>query len=194
MTLASPLLKPLLGTLFITVVGLALAPARAVGQVRTTIAVDATVGAGYGSGGEFFDRDLIGARVAASLRRSDRGRRGYFGELAVDWLSLNSSHAAVGYPSSRGGFKDPYPSLLGPTAIVGLVTGSASRLEGRVGAGGGVYGSNSTRVGAVLSQVDATLFPTAHVGIVAGARWIVVPRFRGDRLQIIPWMIGLRLR
>jgi hypothetical protein len=194
MTLASPLMQTLFRILRIAAVGLALTPVRSVAQARNTIAVDLTAGPGYGSGGEFFDRNLSGARVAASVRGSAQGRIGYFGEVAMDWLSITQGHAAVGYISSRGGFKDSYPEFMGPTGVVGIVAGGTSRFEGRLGVGGAAYDGNGTRVGAILSQVDAALFPVAHVGLVAGVRWIVVPRFRGDRLQIIPWMIGLRLR
>jgi hypothetical protein len=39
-------------------------------QRSTTFAVDAAVGAGTARGGEFVDRDLTGARLAASIRRA----------------------------------------------------------------------------------------------------------------------------
>jgi hypothetical protein len=94
--------------------GLSIHSGRAVAQRRTTLAVDATLGAGFGKGGEFYDRQLRGARIAASLRRS-----------------------------------------------------------------------GSTRVG---------FFPVSHLGVIVGARWIVAPRYRGDRLSVLPWSLGFRVR
>jgi hypothetical protein len=40
--------------------GLTLAAERSEAQPRTSFAVDVTVGAGNGKGGEFFDRDILG--------------------------------------------------------------------------------------------------------------------------------------
>lgn len=59
------------------------------------MAVHATLGAGFGTGGEFYDRNLSGARVAASLRHSKPGNVGVLGEVAIDALSLTSGHLSV---------------------------------------------------------------------------------------------------
>lgn len=174
--------------------GLALGSKRAVAQRRTTLAVDATVGAGFGKGGEFYDRNLRGARIAASFRRSSPTRFGFFGEFAIDALSIASGHAAVCYFSPRGGCLAPYPELWGPTVTGGLIAQPTGRIEARLGVGGGAFVAGGSRVGAAVSQVDITLFPMTHIGLIAGARWVAVPRYRGDRLSILPWAIGLRLR
>ena len=163
------------------------------------MSIDATVGAGFGKGGEFYDRHLQGARIAASLRRSSLTRFGFFGELAIDALSLTSDHLTVCYPNPRGaGCLDSYPELWGATVTGGLTAQPTDRIEARLGVGGGAFIADptgrGTRVGAVLSQADVTLFPIPHLGVIAGARWIVVPRYRSDRLSILPWAIGLRLR
>jgi len=173
---------------------LALAPKPSAAQAPMTVAVDATFGAGVGKGGEFFDRTLPGARIAASIRRSGSTRVGFFGEVAMDWISIASGHAAVCYRSPRGGCLDSYPEFAGPTAVVGLIAQPIHLLELRLGVGGAAYTADGTRVAAALSQFDAALFPVTHVGLVAGARWIVVPRYRGDRLSVLPWMAGLRFR
>jgi len=174
--------------------GLALGPERAVAQRRTTIAVDATVGAGFGEGGEFYDRNLQGARIAASLRRSNQTRFGFFGEIAIDALSIGSGHVAVCYRNPRGGCLPAYPELWGPTATGGLIAQPTARIEARLGVGGGVFIADGTRLGAAVSQADITLFPVTHIGLIAGARWVAVPRYRGDRLSLLPWAIGIRLR
>ncbi len=178
----------------IVVCGLSFSSGRAEAQRRLTVAVDATLGAGTGKGGEFYDRTLAGARIAASLRRSGQRRLGFFGEVAVDALSINSSHLSICYPAQDGGCLASYPDFWGPTVTGGLIVQPTERLEARLGAGGGVLIGSPTRVGAAIGQADVAFFPLSHIGLVAGARWVAVPRYRGDRLSILPWAIGLRLR
>lgn len=187
-------MKALRRIVLVAACGLALSPARTAAQARTTMAVDATVGAGLGKGGEFYDRNLQAVRIAASLRRSNPTRLGFFGELAFDALSKLSGHAAVCYFSPRGGCMPHYPELWGPTLTGGVIAQPTHRIEARLGVGGGAFTGGTTRVAAVVSQADLTFFPLTHIGLVAGARWVVVPRYRGDRLSILPWAIGLRLR
>jgi hypothetical protein len=90
-------------------------------QTTRTAALDATIGAGVGHGGEFLDRQLLGARVAASLRWSRPTRFALFGEVAIDALSLSSGHYAVCYVNPRGGCLDAYPQLIGATITAGLL-------------------------------------------------------------------------
>jgi hypothetical protein len=168
---------------------------RVPAQARTSAAVDATVGIGVGKGGEYIDRAIAGGRLAASLRRWQTPHTGVFGELSMDWLAVSMGHDLVCGPSPRGGCVTPYPELSGPAATVGVVTGRTDgRFEARLGAGGGAYGADGTRVGAVVSQLDASVFPVSHVGLIAGARWIVVPRYRSDKLSMVTCAFGLRLR
>src|SRR4051794_33420988 len=96
--------------------------------------------------------------------------------------------------SPRGGCLDSYPEFSGTTAIIGVFAQPADELELRLGVGGGAYSADGPRVGAAVTQFDAALFPVRHVGVIAGARWIVVPRYHGERLSIAPWMLGLRFR
>lgn len=71
---------------------------------------------------------------------------------------------------------------------------SDERLEMRAGIGGAAYAADGPRVGAAVAQIDAAAFPVDHFGPTLGARWIVVPRYRGDRLSILPWALGVRIR
>jgi len=176
------------------VCGLALAPEQAVAQGATTVAVDATIGAGFGKGGEFYHRSLHGARVAASLRRYSPTRFGFFGEIALDALSIGSGDLAVCYFDPRGGCLPVYPELWGPTVTGGLIAQPTDRVEARIGVGGGAYLASGAHVGALVSQADLAFFPVRRIGLIAGARWIAVPRYHGDRLSILPWAIGLRFR
>ena len=92
-----------------------------------------------------------------------------------------------------------YPELLGLTVTAGFIAQRTNRIEARLGFGAGAFivdptGLRGTRVGAMLSQADVTLFPVTHIGLIAGARWIAVPRYHGDRLSVFPWALGLRFR
>jgi hypothetical protein len=188
-------MKALSYILFLLAATFTLDAARLFAQAGGAAAVDATVGGAAGKGGEFYDRDVGGARVAVSFRRWSTPHVGAFGELSMDWLGLSTAHYLVCYESSRGGCMESYPELSGPAAILGLIGGTVNRrFEARVGAGAGAYAADGTRVGAVVSQVDAAAFPVAHVGLIIGARWIVVPRYRADRLSMLPWTIGMRVR
>jgi len=188
-------MKSLRFTSTVLAITLALVPERSDAQARTSVAVDATVGGGRGKGGEYWDREIGGARLAASVRRWRSPRFALFGELSMDWLAITMGHDLVCYPSSRGGCMDPYPALSGPAAIIGVATRNSDRgLEARLGVGGGAYVADGTRVGATVSQLDATFFPLVHAGVVLGARWIVVPRYRSDKLSMLTWSFGLRLR
>ena len=100
----------------------------------------------------------------------------------------------VCYTSPRGGCLPRFPEFWGPTLTGGLIAQYMDRLEARLGVGGGAFSADRTRVGAAVSQLDLTFFPVSHIGLVAGTRWIVVPRYHGDRLSILPWAIGLRVR
>jgi hypothetical protein len=167
-------------------------------QTRTSFAIDATLGGGFGKGGEFFDRQLVGARLGVSVRRGQPSHVGVFAEGSIDAVGLSMGHAAVCYPNPRGGCLDSYPELFGPTLVAGLVVGGEDGVsELRAGLGGAAYATGDergSRVGAAVGQVDAAIFPVAHVGLVFGGRWIVIPRYRGDRLSVVPWMLGIRIR
>lgn len=164
-------------------------------QTRTSIAVDAALGGGFGKGGEFFDRQIAGARFGVGIRTLRSSHFGLFAEGSMDWLAWSMGHYAVCYRNPRGGCLDPYPEFSGPTLVAGVVAARPDgRFEARAGLGGAAYGAaEGPRVGAAIGQLDAAAFPLRHVGLVLGARWIVIPRYRGDRLSVVPWMFGVRI-
>jgi hypothetical protein len=171
-------------------------PVAAQSSARSSITVDAALGSGRGHGGEYRDRSLFGARLALSIRRWHSPQSALFAEAAWDWLGWTRGHFLVCYPSSRGGCVPSYPELSGPTIIAGVATDAWNhRIEGRAAVGGGAYrAAPGPRVGAAIVQADAAWLPLRHVGLVVGARWILLPRYRGDKLTIIPWNVGLRIR
>ena len=186
-------MKALRCIVLVVACGLALGPERTAAQGRTTIAIDATLGAGFGKDGEFYGRNQQSGRIAVSVRRSRPTQVGFFGEVALDAV-LPSADFLVCYRSSRGGCLPSFPEFLGPTLTGGLIAQPIDRFEARLGVGGGTFSAGGTRVGAAVSQLDMAFFPVSHIGLIAGTRWIVVPRYRGDKLSVLPWAIGLRFR
>jgi len=180
---------------FLLVGGLVLTPCRAYGQSRTSLAFDASVGAAQGSGGEFRDRDLMGARVTLSVSRSRATSLAFFGELSMDVLAIAQGHKLDCIPNPRGGCLDAFPELAGPAALVGVSTETPDHLlQWRIGFGGGAYANEKTRVGALVGHADGAILPTSHLGMVLGARLVVIPRFRSDRLSLLQWSLGVRIR
>jgi len=168
-------------------------PAQLHAQFSRSLALDATLGGARGSGGEFFDRGIVGARIALSMRGVKSARTVPFVEVAMDWLSVETGHNTVCYSSPRGGCLQPYPAFAGPEITAGVM-GLWSHVELRGGVGGGAYRRHGPRVGGLLGALDAAVFPFSRFGVVAGARAAMVPRYRGDVLWIVPWAAGFRVR
>ncbi|MEQ1689770.1 MAG: hypothetical protein ABMA00_00685 [Gemmatimonas sp.] len=168
--------------------------ASAGAQQRIRLTLDATVGAGFGKGGEYRSRSIGGARVAVSTRFQSATGWNPFGELSLDGLSLGLIRGVGCQLNARGACVKPYPELIGATAVLGVATTLASRVDLRFGVGAGAYTADGTHAGAAIAQTDITAYAFDTVGLVAGVRWVVVPQYRGDRLTILPWMIGLRVR
>ena len=180
---------------FLLVGGLLLTPCRVDGQSRTSFVFDATVGAAQGRGGEFTDRNLLGGRISLSVSRSVATSLAFFGELSMDAFEIYRVESLVCLISPRGGCIEPFPELSGPAALIGVSSESPNRLmQLRIGFGGGAYAKEKTRVGALVSHIDGAIFPTSHLGMVLGARWVAVPRFRSDRLSLLQWSLGFRIR
>lgn len=187
--------RPSYNTFILASVGFLLLSDHAVGaQSRPSLAAELTFGGGTGRGGEFRDRGNGGARLAMSVRGSCVKRVAPYAELAMDWLSLAMGHDAVCYPSSRGGCIKTYPQFAGPELTAGVIVRPVDQMEIRAGVGGGAYQADGPRVGGVLGQLDAAIFPVRRVGVVAGVRVVVLPRYQGERLGTNPWSIGIRVR
>jgi hypothetical protein len=155
---------------------------------------DATIGGGIGRGGEFFNNDRPAAHLAVTDRLLQRGKVAVYAEAGYDWLDLEVGGDAICVFNSRGGCRPRYPEIAGPSISIGALVAPWSRVETRVGLGGAAYSVNDTRVGAVVCHLDAAAYPATHLGLIFGAGFVVVPRYRHDRLTMIPVLFGLRLR
>lgn len=179
--------------LFVALILVAVYPAGA--QSNPSFAVDATTGAGQGNGGEFFDRGIGGVRLAVSVSGTRDARLSPYVEIAKDWLALGMDHILICYPSTRGGCIKPYPDLRGIELILGGLLRPTPRVELRAGVGGGAFeASEGPRVGGIVGQADATVRVSNHIGVLLGTRYVVLPRYIGDRLWTMPWAFGLRVR
>jgi hypothetical protein len=164
-------------------------------QSKPSFAVDATTGGGRANGGEFFDRGIGGVRLAVSVSGTRDARMSPYAEIAKDWLALGMGHITICYQSTRGGCVQPYPELRGIELILGGLLRPTPRVELRAGAGGGAFQApEGPRVGGIVVQADASVRASDHIGVLLGTRYVVLPRYIGDRLWTMPWAFGLRVR
>lgn len=177
------------------VVATAFSPDSLAAHSPASVAAEIAAGAGTGLGGEYDDRGMPALHVAASVRFPLTDTMGAFAELSADWL--DRGHTLSCRISPGGGCVPWYPGLTGVAATSGVVIRPKNQIEFRLGAGAGVYKANAeprTTVGAIVGQLDAASFPWPHLGLIAGAQAIVLPRFLGDLLAIVPVTVGIRLR
>jgi hypothetical protein len=168
-------------------------------QVAHRWSADATAGGAIVDGGEFFNNGKAAAHLSLAGRVLQRGRFAMYAEAGYDWLGrfglLGANPDLTCVLNRPGdGCAPPYPDATGPSASIGLVYVPFTRVETRIGLGGAAYSVEGTRVGAALGQLDAAVFPAAHLGLIIGTRFAVVPRYRHDRLTMVPVLLGLRVR
>jgi hypothetical protein len=87
-----------------------------------------------------------------------------------------------------------FPTVGGSNLTLGGTFALASAVQLRAGLGAGAYSLDDTRVGGVLAEAEAAVFPVPYLGIVARARAVAIPRYRQDRLSLTHWLLGVRLR
>lgn len=159
---------------------------------------DLAVGGAIVEGGDFLRNGKAAARVSFAGRVLRRERVAAYVDAGYDWVGrfklLGANPDQVCILRSGGGCAPPYPGVSGPTASIGLLYAPFRWIETRVGAGGAAYSVDGTRVGAAVGQLDAAVFPVARVGLILGARYAAIPRYRHDRLTMIPLVFGLRVR
>lgn len=117
--------------------------------------------------------------------------------LGYDWFGFSLGHGDVCHisPDNPGiGCLPTFPKVSGPDVTLGGAFALARMLEVRAGLGAGAYSIDGTRTGALLAQAEAIVFPISHIGIVASARTVAIPRYRQDRIGLSHWLLGVRLR
>jgi hypothetical protein len=177
------------------VVAAAFSPDLLSAQSPASAVVEIAAGAGAGLGGEYDDRGMPALHVAASVRFRQAGTMAAFAELSADWL--DRGHKLSCRLGPTGSCIPWYPGLTGVAATIGVIARPKDQIEFRLGAGAGIYEANTeprTGVGAIVGQLDAAFFPWPRLGLVAGGRAIVLPRFRGNLLAVVPVTAGIRIR
>ena len=175
-------------------------PARSVNaQVEHRWSTDAAVGGASAKGGDFLSTGRAAADVSLAGQLVRHSRFAIYAEAGYQWfgqfglLGADPDLTCVLSPRS-GGCKPHFPDVTGPIASIGLVYAPSARVESRVGLGGAAYSVDGTRVGATIAQLDATVFPAAHVGLLLTGQFVTIPRYRHDRLTMVPVLVGLRVR
>ena len=168
-------------------------------QVAQRWSADAGVGAAAVNGGGFFNTGRAAARLSVADRMLQRGRFAMYAEAGYEWLGefgLLGGNADLVCVVDRagGGCRPPYPYVTGPSASIGMAYRPFARAETRVGVGGAGYSVDGTRVGAAVGQLDAAVFPAAHLGLILGARLAVIPQYRHERLSMVPVLVGVRVQ
>jgi hypothetical protein len=77
---------------------------------------------------------------------------------------------------------------------VGVTLGPADVVQLRANAGLAAYSVGNTRLGAPVTAIDVALAPMSWLAVVVGGRTFVLPNYRGDRLTVTTWHLGLRLQ
>ena len=168
-------------------------------QIAHRWSSDAVVGGAIVKGGDFFNNSRAAASLSVADQMTQRGRFATYAEASYDWFGqfglLGGNPDLVCIVDRPGaGCEPPYPDVAGPSASLGVLYAPFTRLETRVGVGGAAYSVDGTRVGAAIGQLDAAVFPAAHLGLTLSGRFVVIPRYRHDRLTMIPVLVGLRVR
>jgi hypothetical protein len=174
-------------------------PRYAGAQAAHRWSADVTVGGAVAEGGEFFSNGKAAAHLSLALGMLQRERFATYVEAAYDWLGrfgLLGADPDLTCIADRqaSGCRPDYPDVTGPSASIGLFYAPSTRVETRVGVGAAAYSVDGTRVGAAVGQLDAAVFPIARLGLILGARFALIPRYRHDRLTMIPVLLGLRVR
>lgn len=165
-------------------------------QPRLTVSAEVTFTGGVARGGEYTARDKRGARAAVSVRSASRAKVTPYIEVATHAWSLNTGYDLTCPINAQGQCIPNYPDFAGPELLAGVLWRPEPKLELRsaVGMGGYRGGVGGARVGGATAAVDGALFLTNRWGVVAGARALVVPNYRGAYLSSVPVVIGVRFR
>jgi hypothetical protein len=163
-------------------------------QTGVIWATDASFGFSNGRGGLFALRENPVAEIAGSVRKPLRHGIGLDAEVDYDWSWQLPDPDLTCEIDPRGGCAPRFPAIGGPVGLVGVTWGAADVVELRVNAGLAAYGADNTRLGAPVTAIDIAGAPMSRLAIVAGWRAFALPNYRGDRLTVTTWHLGLRLQ
>jgi hypothetical protein len=180
----------------IAAVGTALTPPLRAQQPHS-LTLDATVGGGYGrGGGERVGRNFLSADVALASRVRTASRGSLLVAMTGAWHG-NLGDAGCLLAADRRSCVPKYPSLTSAGALVGweIRQGSSARgASARVAAGPAYYHGDGGHALGLQARFDLATPAPFHVALVASARGVVLPNFRGDALAVGTLGFGVRLQ
>ena len=156
-------------------------------------ATDASIGGSYGTGGQFVYRTNAVTEIAESVRKDVRHGMGLDAEVGYDW-TIDTNFDLLCALDSRGNCLPRFPDIGGPLGLVGVTLGPADVVRLRANAGLAAYSVGNTRLGAPVAEIDVAVAPMSWLAVVAGGRAFALPNYRGDRLTVTTWHLGLRLQ
>jgi len=162
-------------------------------QTGVIWATDASIGGSYGAGGQFVYRSNGFAEIAETVRKDVRHGMGLDAEVAYDW-TIDTHFDLLCALDSRGNCLPRFPDIGGPLGLVGVALSPVDVVQLRVNAGMAAYDVGGTRLGAPVTAIDVALAPMSWLAVVVGGRAFVLPSYRGDRLTVTTWHLGLRLQ
>jgi hypothetical protein len=187
-------LSAVLGTAALIAIG---APRPLQAQHPRPLSVDATIGGGYGRGGDHLvNRNATAVDALLGWRtRPARGGALLLG-MSGAWHG-NVGSDAVCHVAPSGGCAADYPSL----TSVGVVGGWELRsARGRLGvsarglAGPAYYHAGGSATLGAQARMDLATPALGPIALVASVRGAVLPRFRDQTLTLGAVGIGLRLQ
>jgi hypothetical protein len=124
---------------------------------------------------------------------------GYFGRATLDVAGPFGGEDAIFVPPTDP-FAPAQPSrpqfqgLDGGALQIGGMVGRAETLQLRASVGAGAYENDGGGFqGALVGEADAAFFPFKMAGVFAGGRFIRIPHYFGERLDVSSLILGIRL-
>ena len=168
-------------------------PANA--QTPWSGAIELAVGGGsvharnYKSDPQAVLRATIGVRYRLDAKRS------LFAEVGKEGIGFNFDDVPLCKLDGSECVPIP-PDFVGTPMLVGISYTPASRLEFRVGAGGGPYHARidpaAPRVVAAVGTAAGTFDPIPHCGLTGAVR-LVMLRYQGRQVTMAPITVGIRI-
>lgn len=169
-------------------------PPQASAQSVSPLAIQVTGGNVTGHGEDYRERVQPVVQLRASVRLLRRGH--VAGVVGVEWDSHPVFQALklICVVRADGSCIPQYPWLSGVNASIGVIAAPHARIELGAGIGPGIYTDGRTRVGAIAAHLEGAAFPFQHVGLMIGARRVVLPNYSGGTLSLSSTVYGLRVR
>jgi hypothetical protein len=173
----------------------ALVATGAVAQEHFPVSAEATVGFRVGHGGSYDSRSGAALDLALAYRLRDTS----VGTLVTGVaLGIQTPPLATDLDClmlQNGGCAPNFPGLVSVAALAGVQRGSARTASARLLVEPTYHQPWEGRGGLGLQgRVDVSTPPWQHTAVVASLRHSLLPRFRGEAVEITSFGLGLRIQ